>query len=156
MSTQTETRVAASTRPLARGGRWTNLLEREGSLGYILMAPALLLLAIFMAYPFVLGVAFALRSDRIGSPGEFVGLDNYVSVLTSSRWWTDLETTVVITVIAVSIEFVIGMALALVMQAFAGGDGANDFDRLAGALDRLAEGDTVPALHDLGTAGPDA
>src|SRR5947207_13974197 len=81
MSTQTETRVAAATRPLARGGRWTNLLEREGSLGYILMAPALLLLAIFMAYPFVLGVAFALRSDRIGSPGEFVGLANFVQLL---------------------------------------------------------------------------
>src|SRR5437868_6786067 len=83
MSTQTETRIAAApARPLARGGRLKDLFEREGSLGYILMAPALLLLAIFMAYPFILGIAFALRSDKIGSPGEFVGLANFVQLLT--------------------------------------------------------------------------
>jgi multiple sugar transport system permease protein len=69
-------------------------------------------------YPIGYAIYLSLqRSDlRFPAAQKFVGLDNYVSVLTSSRWWTDLETTVVITVIAVSIEFVIGMALALVMH----------------------------------------
>ena len=47
-------------------------------------------------YPIGYAIYLSLqRSDlRFPDAQKFVGFDNYVSVLTSSRWWTDLETTV--------------------------------------------------------------
>ena len=45
-----------------------------------------------------------------------MGLSNYGDVLTSTTWWTDVWTTLVITVISVAIELVLGMPIALVMH----------------------------------------
>ena len=63
-----------------------------------------------------LSLTAASRPALPGRQRSSSGFDNYVSVLTSSLWWTDLGTTVVITVISVAIELVLGMALALVMH----------------------------------------
>ncbi|MDP9136139.1 MAG: sugar ABC transporter permease, partial [Actinomycetota bacterium] len=55
---------------------------------------------------------------------EFVGFQNYADVLTSSTWWSDVGTTAIITVTSVSIELVLGMAIALVMHRAIFGRGA--------------------------------
>jgi hypothetical protein len=46
--------------------------------------------------------------------------------------------------------------LAVVVEPFTGGYGADDLDRLAGASDGPIEPDAMPALHDLRPAGADA
>src|SRR5258708_39949075 len=46
--------------------------------------------------------------------------------------------------------------LAVVLEAFAGADRADDLDRLASAANRSVEADAVPTLHHLRTAGTDA
>ena len=56
-------------------------LDREGVFGYLLMTPALLLLIVFIAYPFVLGVWFSLSDVRIVGLGDFIGLKNYGDLL---------------------------------------------------------------------------
>ena len=101
-----------------RSRRLSDRARSERRLGWLLCAPAAIVMLAVAAYPIGYAIYLSLqRSDlRFPAAQKFVGVDNYVSVLTSNRWWTDLETTVVITVIAVSIEFVIGMALALVMH----------------------------------------
>jgi multiple sugar transport system permease protein len=109
----------ADERPVyTRRRRLSDRARSERRLGWLLCAPAAIVMLAVAGYPIGYAIYLSLqRSDlRFPAAQKFVGLDNYVSVLTSSRWWTDLETTVVITVIAVSIEFVIGMALALVMH----------------------------------------
>jgi len=70
------------------------------------------------AYPILYAVWLSLqRSDlRFPADSEFVGLRNYITVLSSSLWWSDLGRTVLITVVSVSIELVLGMLLALVMH----------------------------------------
>jgi len=90
----------------------------ERRLGWLLCAPAAIVMLAVAGYPIAYAIYLSLqRSDlRFPNAQKFVGFDNYVSVLTASRWWTDLQTTVVITVIAVAFEFVIGMGLALVMH----------------------------------------
>src|SRR6185369_785167 len=51
-------------------------------------------------------------------PGEqaFVGLANYATVLSSGYWWSAFGVTMLITVVSVVIEFVLGLALALLMH----------------------------------------
>ena len=130
MSSPTGTHAGAvRTGQIARTSWWRDLLEREGSLGYILMAPSLILLAIFMVVPFFSGIAFSLRSDRIGTPGEWVGLDNYVRLLTRDTifWNPDLsrpsvvKNTFIYTLYATIGKVILGMMLALLMnQTFRG------------------------------------
>jgi multiple sugar transport system permease protein len=69
------------------------------------------------AYP--IGYAFylsLLRADlRFPQDNTFVGLDNYITVLTAGVWWRDLGHTLIITGASVALELVLGMLLALAM-----------------------------------------
>jgi multiple sugar transport system permease protein len=70
------------------------------------------------AYPIIDNIYLSLlRADlRFPDDNTWVGLDNYVTVLTSSAWWRDFWHTIVIMGVSVSIELVLGMLLALVMH----------------------------------------
>lgn len=90
----------------------------ERKLGWMLCAPAVLAMLLVTAYPIVYAVILSLQNVDLRFPDEnsFAGLSNYVTVLTSDLWWTDLFNTVFIMVVTVSIELVLGMAIALVMH----------------------------------------
>ena len=53
------------------------ILDREAPLGYLLLAPMLLLLVIFLAYPFLFGIWLSVTSAQIGDNGHFIALGNY-------------------------------------------------------------------------------
>ncbi|HEY7577618.1 MAG TPA: hypothetical protein VH855_08475, partial [Acetobacteraceae bacterium] len=63
--------------PAAQRGPITRLLEDERRLAFCLMLPTILLLGLFIAYPFVNGILLAVTDTRVGVPGHFVGLDNF-------------------------------------------------------------------------------
>lgn len=90
----------------------------ERRLGWLLCAPAVVVMLLVTAYPIVNAVYLSLQRSDLRFPGDsaFVGLDNYLTVLTSSYWWHALWVTSVITIVSVAIELVLGMALALVMH----------------------------------------
>jgi multiple sugar transport system permease protein len=111
------TRPVEPAPPPARRGRSVRG-RSERNLGWMLCAPAVLVMLLVTAYP--IGYAFVLslqRSDlRFPGRATFVGLRNYADVLSSSLWWQDLGTTLLLTVFSVAIELVLGMALALLMH----------------------------------------
>ena len=80
--------------------------------------PAVVVMLAVTAYPMVYAVVLSLQRYDLRFPDdhEFVGLRNYVDVLTSPLWWDAFLTTVIITVVSVVIELVLGMPLALVMH----------------------------------------
>jgi multiple sugar transport system permease protein len=84
----------------------------------MLVAPAAIVMIAVTAYPIVTTIILSLqRADlRFPSANKFIGLSNYGHVLTAPVWWQDVLHTVIITVIAVSIQFVLGMLLALAMH----------------------------------------
>ncbi len=47
-------------------------LEDQRILGYVLLSPALILILVFIAYPFVLGIWMSLTNKLVGTPGEFI------------------------------------------------------------------------------------
>jgi len=63
-------------------------------------------------------VWLSLQRYNLATPDDtsFVGLGNYITVLSDKYWWTAFVVTLAITVVSVAIEFVLGMALALVMH----------------------------------------
>jgi trehalose/maltose transport system permease protein len=98
----------------------------ERRLGWMLCAPAVIAMLLVTAYPIVYAFVLSVQDLDLRFPeeGGFVGLDNYKTVLSSSLWWTDLFNTAFITVIAIAVELVLGMAIALVMYRAIFGRGA--------------------------------
>ena len=81
------TAVAGSSevrRPIPRLRR----LEDERWLAMALLLPTAILLGLFIAYPFIEGVLLSLTSQRVGVPGKWVGLDNFVKVWNDSIFRT--------------------------------------------------------------------
>jgi trehalose/maltose transport system permease protein len=107
-------------------GKASSRTRSERKLGWMLCAPAVIAMLLVTAYPIVYAFVLSVQDLDLRFPeeGGFVGLDNYKTVLTSSLWWTDLFNTVFITVITVTVELVLGMAIALVMYRALFGRGA--------------------------------
>jgi multiple sugar transport system permease protein len=109
--------MAAATAPATTKKKSARSRE-ERRLAWMLCAPAVIVMLLVTGYPIGYAVYLSLQKVDLRFPGqaEFVGLDNYIEVLTSSSWWTDVFNTLFITVTSVSIELVLGMAIALVMH----------------------------------------
>jgi multiple sugar transport system permease protein len=109
--------AAADLKTPKRGGM-SDRVRAERKLGWMLCAPAVVVMLAVTAYPILYAIYLSLQRADLRFPGKntFIGLDNYVTVLSSHLWWADLAHTVIITGISVAIELVLGMLLALVMH----------------------------------------
>ena len=112
----TTTRAPVAAPPAKK--RMTERARAERRLAWLLCAPAVIVMLLVTGYPIVYAFILSLQKYDLRFPDdrEFVGLANYGDVLTSSTWWSDVLTTVIITVISVAIELVLGMLIALVMH----------------------------------------
>jgi multiple sugar transport system permease protein len=91
------------------------LLWVEARLRWILVGPALALLAGFFVYP--IGRAVYLSGYSFRSTGRtFVGLDNYVSLLTQGAFWDSMWITGKFMVFAVTLEVLLGVGMAFVLN----------------------------------------
>ena len=93
--------------------RW---LENEAVLGYVLMAPAMLLIVMFIAYPFAQGVWLSFTDKLVGKPAHFIGLDNFGHLFRSSIFWQTTWNTILFTAVATVFKTVLGMYLALLLN----------------------------------------
>src|SRR2546430_16363959 len=113
-----DTTASAAPRALARERRApvASWLDREDVLGYVLMTPALLLLIVFIAYPFVLGVWYSMSDVAIFGLGKFIGLKNYADMLNSPVFLQTVKNSFVYTGVATVFKLGLGLGLALVMN----------------------------------------
>ena len=91
--------------------------RQERRLGWLLCAPAVIVMAAVTFYPIAYAVYVSFQRYILSAPqlNKFVGFSNYGAVLTSPFWWHALAVTVIITAVSVAIELVLGMLLALLM-----------------------------------------
>lgn len=92
--------------------------RNERRLGWLFCAPAVAVLLVVTAYPILYAVWLSLFRYDLRFPHQraFIGLDNYLSVLSSNVWWQDLGNTALITAGSVSVELLLGFPLALIMH----------------------------------------
>jgi multiple sugar transport system permease protein len=98
------------------GLRVRELLDHERFLGPAFVSPALILLVLLVAYPFGMAVWFALSNSFIGRPGEFIGLQNFVTLWSSDSFRQTFQNAFVFTSIAVVFKVVLGIVLALLLN----------------------------------------
>jgi multiple sugar transport system permease protein len=99
--------------PAAWAGR---ALDHEQVLGYLLVAPVVLLLLALVAYPFVISVSMALTDRTIGNPGHFIGLLNIQRLFQDQIYLQTLHNTFVYTAGATVLKLVAGFGLALLIN----------------------------------------
>jgi multiple sugar transport system permease protein len=111
---------------LGRRGGVSERAREERRLGWKLVAPAVFAMLLVTAYPIGYAIVLSLQQVDLRFPDEggFVGIENYITVLTSGLWWQGVFNTLFITVISVGIELVLGMIIALVMHHAIFGRGA--------------------------------
>src|SRR2546423_13142464 len=104
------------------------LLEREGVFSWLMLAPGVLFLLAFVAYPFFYGIFLSLQDRRVASPGVFVGLANFVTLAQDPIFWQVTRNTFVYTTVATLLKILGGLAMALVInQHFRGRNLARAF-----------------------------
>ena len=99
------------------------LMEKtKGRNAYFYLIPCFLVFAVFLFYPFVKTIYLSLfLTDKLGQAKVFVGLDNYVDLLTSESFYNSLLVTVIFVVIVVIGSMLIGLIGAvLCSKAFPG------------------------------------
>jgi multiple sugar transport system permease protein len=85
-------------------------------LGLLFLLPAAALLLLFLTYPLGLGVWLGFTDERVGRPGIYIGLENYEFLWNDSVFWLAVFNTLLYTVTASFLKFVLGLWLALLLN----------------------------------------
>jgi multiple sugar transport system permease protein len=118
-STTTADQVRGARR--APGPRSRGATRSEARLALYLLAPAIVLLSAVVGYPMLYAVYLSVFKDRRFAVAPFTGTGNYTEALTDGRFWGDLGVTTFFGVTTVTLEVLIGLAMALIMhRAFRG------------------------------------
>ena len=99
-----------------KGRPHNRLLQRESTLGYGLLVPTMVMLLVFLAWPFFWGIWLSLSSAEIGDPGHFVGFGNFVYNLGDSIFVQSFWNTMAYTAITTVFKFGLGMSMALLLN----------------------------------------
>jgi ABC-type sugar transport system permease subunit len=109
----------ATVRPARAQDSLLRRLQRSRNLpGYLFLAPALIVTVAIMLYPLVFSLQASFESYQLARPDEreFVGLDNYLWTIQSPNFLNSITVTLIFTVAAVTLEFLLGLALALLVN----------------------------------------
>ncbi len=90
----------------------------DEAMGWLLIAPAILVMAIFIFYPILMILGYSFTQRTIYLPEvKFIGLLNFIQVLQDIRFWLSLKVTLIFTFFAVLLEFILGLAIALILNS---------------------------------------
>lgn len=92
--------------------------QREKRTGWLLILPALLILSLVFIYPIGRAIIASFFTQNLGTELEpvFSGLSNYQRMLGDGRFWQSLTQTSIFTVISITLELILGMIFALVLN----------------------------------------
>jgi multiple sugar transport system permease protein len=110
---------AATTRAAFDSGpppRRQRLLEDERWLAFALLVPTMVLLGMFIAYPFVRGIMLSVTNSRVGVAGDFVGLANYYKIWNDSIFRTAVYNTFFYTAVTSVFKLALGLWLAMLLN----------------------------------------
>lgn len=89
---------------------------------YMYLVPALLVFSVFLFYPFFKTIYLSLyKTNNLGQAKKFVGLENYITLLTSKSFYNSLKVTIIFVVIVVIGSMLLGLLGAVLCnKAFPG------------------------------------
>ena len=113
--------TTASSEKKGRGWFKEEFGDPERRTAYYMVLPSLLIIVVVAFFPILYGIVLSLTDSTVSAFGSFVGLENYTEMFQDPDFRVGLFNTVIFTVASVTLEFVIGLAIALaVNRAFRG------------------------------------
>lgn len=109
----------------AAAGPASRLTRQRTRAAWLFVAPMLLVLAAVAGWPLVRTIWFAFTDANLADlpAAQYVGLDNFYYLLTDPDWWVAVRNTLVFTVASVTIETLLGLGIALALDAHFRGRG---------------------------------
>lgn len=83
---------------------------------YLLLAPAMLVLVVVSLLPFLFAIFLSFHEVNYGTIGDASGWDNYRKLFANERFWNSLAVAVKFVLLAVPLEFLLGLAGALMLN----------------------------------------
>jgi len=111
---------AATSEPVSRPRRVGLWPQSKRATAVALQGPSVLLLAVVTLFPVLYSLNLSFRSFSLILPdmtGQWVGTDNYSRLLTDGEFWHSVWLTVVFTAAGVTIELLLGIVLAVVIDS---------------------------------------
>jgi len=103
-------------------------IEREGIFSWLMLAPGVLYLLGFVAYPFFYGIFLSLQDRPVARTGVFIGLGNFVTLANDAVFWQVTRNMFIYTIVTTILKLGGGLVMALVMdQSFRGKNVARAF-----------------------------
>lgn len=92
--------------------------QRQRLSNWLFLAPCLLTLALCAGWPLLKTIYFSFTDAALDSLSDFqfIGIDNFINLARDQDWWIAVKNTFVITVVAVPLETVLGMVIALILH----------------------------------------
>jgi trehalose/maltose transport system permease protein len=93
---------------------------------WLFLAPVLLVLALVAGWPLLKTIAYSFTDASLIDPASahFIGFDNFSYLLLDAHWWESVRNTIVFAVVSVALETVLGLMIALALNAHFPGRGA--------------------------------
>lgn len=107
--------VAVGRHPEIRSSRLSIWLNDQRVVGTMFVLPALIILAFVVVYPFFSAIIMSFQNKMVGAPAAFIGLGNYVELFNDRYFLKTIRNTLVYTLVAVGIKFLLGLAMAMVL-----------------------------------------
>ncbi|HWL69840.1 MAG TPA: sugar ABC transporter permease [Geminicoccus sp.] len=107
------------------GPATSRLTRTRTRAAWLFLAPMLVALALVAAWPLGRTVWFAFTDANLSDMGAagFVGLANFEYLLTDPEWWRSVWNTLFFALVSVSLETVLGLAIALALNVHLPGRG---------------------------------
>src|SRR5690606_25427458 len=117
MSTLTTEQTGQPTIPVTRENALRRFSRSETALAWIFLFPGLLILVLFMAYPFGYGIYISMTDAFVGfAEKNFIWFDNYRRLLDDPIFQKTVRNTFIYGVGTVPFKLVLGLLLALVLN----------------------------------------
>ena len=99
--------------------------RRSSALPYVLVLPSIVVLGVMLGYPLVRLVTMSFQEYGLpqvfGQPAAWVGFDNFRAILEDDYFWTVLWRTLIFCFVNVALTMVLGVLVALLLEALGKG-----------------------------------
>ncbi len=90
--------------------------SEEKNVKFVFLLPAVIFILILVIFPLIYSLRLSFCLARFGRKPIFIGLENYIGLLKDYKFWGALKITLIFILLTVSIEFFLGLALALLFN----------------------------------------
>jgi multiple sugar transport system permease protein len=100
-----------------KGFGFRRVFGRQAPLGFLLVLPLVLVMVVLLLYPVVSALLLSFQDKMLGTPGEFIGLDNYKELLFEDpRFYQVVRNSFVFTFFSITGKLIIGMGMAVLLN----------------------------------------